>query len=149
MKNYFKSIIKSKFFWFFLGSLITILVISCYTFVTSYDKTLDRTLPSEVYYKDESFVTPLSVNIYGRLDSSHGNKKLYFGKLPEKETAIIITVPSRARVYVYPSDENSIIVRYEPFKGIKRNYKISGYGNFNKVLNAFFELTDNEIFKVE
>ena len=147
MKNRFKSFITSKFLWFFLGSIVTILVIFCYTFVTSYDKTLDRTLPSQVNYKGESFFTPLSARIYGYLDSSHGNKKLYFRQLPAKETAIVITVPSRARLYVYSSDENSILVRYEPFKGIKRNYKISGYGNFDKVLNAFYELTGNEVFK--
>lgn len=137
---------KSKILWMALGSLITILVIMFYTFVTSYDKTLDRTLASQVIYKSESLMTTLTADIYCYLDSSHGNKRLYFGELPAKENAIEITVPSRARLYVYPSDENSIIVRYEPFNGIKRNYKISNFGSFDSVLNAFYEHTDNEIF---
>ena len=147
MKNRFKSFITSKLLCCILGSLITILVISCYTFVTSYNKTLDRTLATHVIYKNEYIETFLSADLYGYLDSSHGNKKLYFGVLPAKDTAIEIIIPSRARLYVYSSDENSILVRYEPFKGIKRNYKISGYGNFDKVLNAFYELTGNGIFK--
>ncbi len=147
MKNRFKSFITSKLLCCFSGSIITILVICLYTFVTSYDKTLDRTLATQVAYKGEYIVTSLSTDIYGYLDSSHGNKSLYFGVVPAKEMAIEIVVPSKARLYIYPLDENSIIVRYEPFKGIKRNYKISGYCNFDKVLNAFYELTGNEIFK--
>ncbi len=147
MKNSFKSIIKSKLPWMLLGSLITALVIMLYTFVTSYDKTLETTIKSHVIYKSEGFMTSLSADICCYLDSFHGNKKLYFGELPAKENAVEISVPSRARIYVYPSDDNSVIVRYEPRNGIKRNYKISGYGNFDKILNAFYELTDHEVFK--
>ena len=135
---------KSKILWMALGSLITILVISCHSFVTSYDKSVDSTADVMVIYKHTTVFTSLSADIRDYI--SFGRKELYFGKLPSQEEAINISVPFRANIYVYPSDNDSVIVRYDPRNGISRNYKISGYGNFYKVLNAFYEHTDNEIF---
>lgn len=66
--------------------------------------------------------------------------------MPSKECAIEINSPSRATLYVYPLDEESIIIRYEPRNGIKRNYKNSGCGDFNRILKAFYELTNNQVF---
>lgn len=99
-----------------------------------------------ILYKHEYFTVSLSADLCSYLDSSHGRKTFYFGELPPQEEAIEINAPDRATIYVYPSDADSLIVRYEPRKGIKRNYKISGYGNFDKILKAFYELTDHEVF---
>lgn len=75
-----------------------------------------------------------------------GDCSLYFGELPSKNYAIEINSPDRATLYIFPSDEESIIVRYEPRNGIKRTYRKSGFGDFNSILEAFYELTDNEVF---
>ena len=71
---------------------------------------------------------------------------MYFGELPSKGCAIEINSPDRATLYVYPLDNDSIIVRYEPRNGIKRTYLKSGFGDFNRILEVFYELTGNEVF---
>ena len=137
---------KSKCIWMSVGSVITIFLIACYTFFTSYYNNVAKTAGIYVAYKHESFITHLSSDVRDYI--TDGKKSLYFGELPPQEKAIEINAPGRATIFVYPSDANSVIVRYEPRKGIKRNYKISGYGNFDKILKAFYELTGNEIFSV-
>ena len=97
-----------------------------------------------VVYKHESITTHLSSDACAYL--SDGNRSLYFGKLPSQESAIEINSPDRATLYVYPLDDDSIIIRYEPRNGIKRTYKKSGYGDFDRVLKTLYELTENEIF---
>ena len=94
--------------------------------------------------RHESITTHLSSDVCGYLHS--GSRSLYFGQLPSKDNAIEINSPDRATLYVFPSDQKSIIVRYEPRNGIKRTYKISGFGDFNSVLQALYQLTDNAVF---
>ena len=102
-------------------------------------------LGTVVLYKHESITTHLSSDVCGYLTTGK-KRSLYFGKLPSQEHAIKINSPDRATLYVYPLDEDSIIIRYEPRNGIKRIYKKSGFGDFNRVLEVFYELTDNEVF---
>ena len=135
---------KSKVFWMVIGSIITMLAISSYTFMTSYEKNVDQMLATLVKYKGESMFTHLSSDACGYL--TDGNRSLYFGELPSEECAIEINSPDRATLYVYPSDDDSIIVRYEPRNGIKRTYLKSGLGDFNRILEVFYELTGNEVF---
>mgnify|MGYP003320341597 FL=1 len=101
-------------------------------------------LGTMVVYKHESITTHLSSDACAYL--SDGNRSLYFGELPSQESAIEINSPDRATFYVYPLDDDSIIIKYEPRNGIKRTYKKSGYGDFNRVLKTLYELTGNEIF---
>ena len=56
---------KGKFLWMALGSLITILVISVFTFLTSYEKNVDRMLKIAVSYKGVSLYTNLSSDVCG------------------------------------------------------------------------------------
>ncbi len=135
---------KGKFLWMSLGSLITILIIASYTFLTSYEKNVDRMLNIAVSYKGESLYTDLSSDIIDYITDAD-KTQIYFGKLPAQE-AIEINAPNRATLYVFPLDEDSVIIRYEPRNGIKRTYEKSGYADFNSVLKAFYELTDNEVF---
>ncbi len=136
---------KGKFLWMSLGSLITILILASYTFLTSYEKNVDRMLKIAVSYKGETLYTDLSSDVCGYLTSSK-KTEMYFGVLPPQDNSIQINAPDRATLYVYPLDEDSIIVRYEPRGGIKRNYKKSGFEDFNRILEVFYELTGNEIF---
>ena len=135
---------KSKICWAVLGALIAVLILSMVTFLTSYEKNVDQMLATLVKYKGESMFTHLSSDACGYL--THGNRSLYFGELPSKECAIEINSPDRATLYVYPLDNDSIIVRYEPRNGIKRTYLKSGFGDFNRILEVFYELTGNEAF---
>ena len=135
---------RKNILWMLLGSIITILFISGFTFFTSYEKNMHQMLGTKVVYKHESITTHLSSDVCAYL--SDGNRSLYFGELPSQESAIEINSPDRATLYVYPLDEDSIIIRYEPRNGIKRTYKKSGYGDFNRVLKTLYELTGNEIF---
>ena len=129
---------------FMLGVLSTIIVISIINFCSSYEKNVYNMLETRVSYKDEVLCMGLSSDIYGYL--THNKKsEIYFGELPQQNQAIEINAPE-AILYVYPLDNNSFFVRYEPRKGIKRTYKKSGYADFNSILKAFYELTDNEVF---
>ena len=135
---------RKNILWMLLGSIITIFFISGFTVFTSYEKNMHQMLGTKVVYKHESITTHLSSDVCAYL--SDGNRSLYFGELPSQESAIEINSPDRATLYVYPLDEDSIIIRYEPRNGIKRTYKKSGYGDFNRVLKTLYELTGNEIF---
>jgi hypothetical protein len=135
---------RKNILWMLLGSIITIFFISGFTFFTSYEKNMHQMLGTMVVYKHESITTHLSSDVCAYL--SDGNRSLYFGELPAQESAIEINSPDGATLYVYPLDEDSIIIRYEPRNGIKRTYKKSGYGDFNRVLKTLYELTGNEIF---
>ena len=135
---------RKNILWMLLGSIITIFFISGFTFFTSYEKNMHQMLGTKVVYKHESITTHLSSDVCAYL--SDGNRSLYFGELPSQESAIEINSPDRATLYVYPLDEDSIIIRYEPRNGIKRTYKKSGYGDLNRVLKTLYELTGNEIF---
>ena len=130
--------------WMMLGSLVTILIILCFSFFTSYEKNIHKMLGTMVVYKHESITTHLSSDACAYL--SDGNRSLYFGELPSEESVIEINSPDRATLYVFPLDDDSIIIKYEPRNGIKRTYKKSGYGDFNRVLKTLYELTGNEIF---
>ena len=136
---------RKNILWMLLGSIITIFFISGFTFFTSYEKNMYQMLGTMVTYKHESITTHLSSDVCGYLTTGK-KRSLYFGKLPSQESAIEINSPDRATLYVYPLDDDSIIIRYEPRKGIKRTYKKSGFGDFNRVLKTLYELTDNEIF---
>jgi len=98
-----------------------------------------------VCYKNESITTDLSADICAYLTTAK-KTTIYFGELPSQEKAIEINAPCRATLYVYPCDKDSLIIKYEPRNGINRTYKKSGHGDFNRLLKAFYELTDNEIF---
>ena len=136
---------KKNFLWMLAGSLITILAILSFNFLTSYEKNVDRMLKIAVSYKGESLYTNLSSDVCGYLTTGK-EKNIYFGALPSQDECIEINAPGRATIYVYPLDEDSIIIRYEPRGGIKRTFRKSGFGDFNRILKAFYELTDNEVF---
>ena len=57
-----------------------------------------------------------------------------------------MNAPGRATIYGYPSDEDSLLIRYEPRGSIKRTFKKSGVGDFNRVLEVFYEHTKREEF---
>ena len=135
---------KSKICWDVSDALIAVLILSVITFCTSYEKNVDQMLATLVKHKGESMFTHLSSDACCYL--THGNRSLYFGELPSEECVIEINSPDRATLYVYPLDNDSIIVRYEPRNGIKRTYLKSGFGDFNRILEVFYELTGNEVF---
>lgn len=136
---------KKKLLWMALGSLITICLMSVFDFFTSYHENVDKMKKIAVSYKGECINTGLSADLCDYI--GEGKKwNLYFGELPSQESAIEINAPYRATIHIYPSDEDSVIICYEPRGGIKRTFVKSGYGDFNRILEAFYELTENEVF---
>lgn len=136
--------LRKNILWMLLGSLITILLISGYTFFTSYEKAFDQTAAPLVKYKHQSKGTYLSATVRDYL--TIGDRSLYFGELPAKESALEIIIPFEATVLVYPFDKDTVIIRYEPHCGISRTYKKSGYGDFNRILKSLYEHTNMEVF---
>lgn len=139
-----KGNMKSKWSWFLLGALSAIIVTSGINFFTSYDRNVKSMLHTSVSYKDVHISTSLSSDACGYL--ADGRRQLYFGELPSKENAIEINSPRRATIYVYPLDEDSMIIEYNPRNGISRNYIKSGFGDFNRFLQVLYELTENQVF---
>jgi hypothetical protein len=135
---------KKNFLWMLLGALITVTVILGYNFFTGYRTNIGRMSIIQISYKGEQVYTGLSADVRDYITEAK-KTRLYIGELPEQE-AIKIDAPRRATLYVYPLDENSLLIRYEPRNGIRRTYIKSGYGDFNRVLKSFYELTDNEVF---
>lgn len=135
---------RKNILWMMLGSLITIVLIAGLTFFTSYKRNIGEMKATTVEYKQERITTYLSADACDYLID--GQRSLYLGKLPSEEHMIEINSPNRATLYVYPFDENAILIHYEPRNGIARTYKKSGYGDFNCVLKTLYELTDNKAF---
>lgn len=42
---------------------------------------------------------------------------------------------------------DSVLMKYDPHKGISKKYKLTGFGDFNGHLKVLYEITDNEVFK--
>ena len=135
---------RNKWISFLLGVLSTLIVISGINFFTSYERNLSRMLRTIIVYKDVSVSSELSADAYSYL--AIAKRTLYFGKLPENVDAIEINSPERAILYIYPKDEDSMIVEYKPHGGIGRRYLLSDLGGFNRYLEVLYELTENEVF---
>lgn len=127
--------------------LVIILIIVGYIFYQNqtYKSAIYSMLSPTLSYND-------SPDIYTTFDADYAyhymlsKKQLYFDKIDEEQNHITIVIPSKATLTVYPNDDQSVLLHYKPHKGISRNYKLSGYGDFNKHLRLLYELTDNEIF---
>lgn len=107
---------KTKLVWAALGALVAVVISSTVTFFTSYEDNVSKMLPIYVKYKSESFVTDLSSDMCDYITDAK-KTTLYFGELPSQEEAIEVNAPGRATIYVYPSDEDSLLIRYEPRGG--------------------------------
>ena len=135
---------KKIFFGFLLGVLSVIIIITSYNFFTSFERNLDNMLSTMINYKKTSITSGgLSADACCYLASA--KRKVYFGQLPNDAEPIIVRSPSRASMYIYPNDEKSVIVKYAPHNGITRNYVLT-YIGFNRYLEIFYEMTDNEVF---
>lgn len=137
----------NKWIWFAAGILSTVLVISVFNFFTSYRRNAESMLRTQIYYKGQYASGWLSADAYGYL--TDGEFRPYFGELPSEDNAIRLAAPKRAVWYVYPCDEDSLLISYHPTKGIPRTYKKSGYGDFNRLLNAIYRQSGNEAFNVK
>ena len=75
----------------------------------------------------------------------------YFGKINPELEPIVITVPEKVVLKVYPYDaaEWSVLLEFQRYKGIKRTYLLKGFGNFQKHCAVLYERTGNAVFLTE
>ena len=99
---------------------------------------------TQIIYQGNTIETHLSPDVQGYL--ADGELTRYRKKLPSGENAMRIAIPHRAVLYVYPLDDDSMLIEYFPRDGISRTFKKSGYGDFNRLLRALYECTENEVF---
>lgn len=110
-----------------------------------YQNNIYAMLSPRVSYNGESIFTTVSSEYIGRFTNS--KKRLYFGKIDEKQRCITITVPDKVTITVYPNDDDSVLMVYDPHHlGFTKRYKLSGYGDFNRHLKLLYQSTGNEVF---
>ncbi len=132
------------FFGFLLGVLITTIVIASYIFFTSFETNIDDMISTRINYKKTTILSSgLSADACSYL--ANAKRKLYFGQIPNDAEPITVYSQFRAKIDIYPNDEKSVIVRYAPSSGISRKYILT-YIGFNRYLEIFYEMTDNEVF---
>lgn len=139
-----KKILKLKYVMAFLCIIIFLLIISLLIMERSYTQTVESMLPTSVEYNGTVIERALNSDYYALLNTS--KKTLYFGEFSDTRKIEII-IPGKATINVYPNDTKSVLISYDPHGfGITRNYKLSGYGNFNQHLETLYDLTGNEVF---
>lgn len=111
-----------------------------------YNNTLESMKPISIEYSGQVIDGLKWVNADYVDRFTDANRTYYFGTLDDNSQFIKIIIPTKATLTVYPNDDNSVLLNYKPHKGISRNYKLSGYGDFNKHLKILYEMTGDEIF---
>lgn len=139
-----KKYLKLKYIVVFICIIILCLIISLFAMKRSYIQTIESMLPTSVAYNDIVIERALNADYYIQFVSS---KKIpYLGKINDTRKIEII-IPGKVTINVYPNDTESVLISYDPHGfGITRNYKLSGYGNFNRHLEILYDLTGNEVF---
>lgn len=128
---------------FLLGAFCSaLLLLGCYSYFRYYDN-ISSMKPISLSYNGKQTFCSLSSDYCERLTTP--KRTLYFGKLPDDSETIELIVPRKVTITVYPCDEDSVVIKYDPHKiGITRNYKLSEYGDFNKHLEILNEMMSDE-----
>ena len=74
------------------------------------------------------------------------NEGAYFG-IPDKSEYIRISVPDVSDIYIYPHDDESVIVEYNP-RGFGFTQRYKAHKNFAYYMQQIYEQTGNEKFNV-
>lgn len=140
-----KKYLKLKYVVAFICIIILCLIISLLAMKHSYIQTVESMLPTSVAYNGLVIERALNADYVDRFTDS--KRSLHFGKLSSDSKKIEIIIPGKVTIDVYPNDTDSVLISYDPHGfGITRNYKLSGYGNFNRHLEILYDLTGNEVF---
>ncbi len=136
--------LKIKYIIAFICMFIFFIIISLLIMKHSYTQTVESVLPTSVEYNGIVIERALNSDYYALLNTS--KRTLYFGEFSDTQKIQII-IPGKVTINVYPNDTESVLISYDPHGfGITRNYKLSGYGNFNQHLETLYDLTGNEVF---
>ena len=129
----------------FICIIILSLIISLLVSKHNYNQTIESMLPTHIEYNGTVINRALNADCVCRFLLP--KRDLYFGKLPSNSKKIEIIIPGKVTINVYPNDTDSVLISYDPHDfGFTRNYKLSGFGDFNKHLEDLYELTDDEVF---
>ena len=137
---------------FFAGALVSLLTISLIFTVSSiknFDSHIVSIMPPSVYYIkdgnydeaalrvsfDANFSMPLTIN-----------EGAYFG-IPDKSEYIRIGVPDVADIYIYPHNDESVIVEYNP-RGFGFTQRYKAHKNFAYYMQEIYNQTGNEGFNI-
>lgn len=107
-----------------------------------YINAIDSMLPPIIQYDSEEIECSVNINYYAFFRDT--DKKTYFGKLPDESSAIAISIPAKATIYVFPHTNDSVLISYRA-SGHKINFTIEGK-NFNDHLEVLYQITENEVF---
>lgn len=137
--------IKTRNFVLILMGLLLIILFTCCFFSNKYYySTMNSMKPTSLQYKGTVLFQSFSADYVDRLTTP--KRSIYWGEINETENRIEITVPGKATIMIFPNDQDSVLMTYMPHHGIKRNYKLSGYGDFNRHLEILYKQTQNEVF---
>ena len=112
----------------------------------AYESAFDSILPTAVLYKGVHTEQALNADYRG-LFTFLGEKRLYFGPMPDDTVSIVIYISFKTTITVYPRDDESVYFTYAPHHGVSRNYILDGqHGGFNRHLEILYQITGNEVF---
>ena len=91
-------------------------------------------------------------NFYG--DLTMPSREYYFGEIDPALEPLIVNVPGKGVLKIYPyaeneEDKNSKIVVFQKENCFTRKYLLTGFGDFDRLLDAVYAMTENEAFLTE
>jgi hypothetical protein len=137
---------------FFAGALVSLLTVSVIFTVSSiknFDSHIVSIMPPSVYYiKDgNSDEAALRVNFDANFSMPLTiNEGAYFG-IPDKSEYIRIGVPDVADIYIYPHNDESVIVEYNP-RGFGFTQRYKAHKNFAYYMQEIYKQTGDEGFNI-
>jgi hypothetical protein len=136
---------------FIAGAVVSLLTVSLFFTVSSiknFDCNIYAIMPPRIsYVKDgkhiESHETSLDSNFAAPLTLTDS---MYFGKVDESEY-IHISVKDIADIYIYPHNDESIILEYNP-RGFGFTQRYKAHENFAYYMQELYKQTGNEGFNI-
>ena len=114
----------------------------------NYLTSVESMLPIILEYNDVVIKHPFFTSDYvSRLKVA--KRHIFWGTINRSQTPVIINIPSKAELKIYPNDDTSVLIEYIPHSGWSQKYKLSEYGDFDKHLEILYEITNNDVFQTD
>lgn len=111
---------------------------------SNYSDHVDDMIPPYVYYHDVGIHCSFSEEYCNYLTES--KRTPYFGSIPSDQNSIEITVFQVVQMHIYPNDDSSVILVYDPSSSLKIQRKYLLTGCFEDHLNYLYRITNDEVF---
>ena len=114
----------------------------------NYLNSVESMLPIILEYNDVVIKHPDFTSDYvSRLKDA--KRHIFWGTINRSQTPVIINIPSKAELKIYPNDDTSVLIEYIPHSGWSQKYLLSEYGDFDKHLEILYEITNNDVFQTD